>query len=849
MTSQRFSHGWHVDHCWRAPGDPPYVLDPEFRTGSEDVLATLEACRWLFPPATREVRGRQGDMPTGPTGPNPSPGAGVGLAPGRALGLQGSGVEAEAPLPEPPMAYDFAFLRTEAAQGVVGLLLAPSRAGGPGETFAAKFSRALDRFAVEAYKILTQPVIPEDERQTLVREAERAMQTLVESGRLNVVTDFTFCLEAFGVSRGRQPSEQQWLSLCLTHVLRAGLAAAPAADAARWRETARARMQHESAELYSIVDVRAWPAILELAGADHGAIDAEAFRAQVRLQLCMDANTRAWYEGLRQAASLIAELRQAASFGADELRELFNDRTHFERQHRCALLSTVLRNAPRALTQEVLRKIDDGDVDISERDDQEIILVRDLIQSLNEDIRCCKHAFFKMKSDWIAGRRSGVVLGEELSPEQVCDHIEHEDNHEELLRVAVNTCLRSNRKFEAARMLARPASKGTRVFETNRNDKQLAYLVSLYQDLEKPSDGFGPVEESCLVLPHPADELLYVDDRGEPLSRLERETLEGERTLAIGVWWFWRCFDTKLDLWPRASFIAIAYEQTLAIVDFQRLELASELAEAQGKDVVRRILEAPQLLKVVHDLDRTALQVLQRALVPHEQLVGDDAPPWPSIAPVVDLCLVTAFIRRVSPSASTVSKLSAITFDFLRLELCLAEALSNFEQRPLRLTQQHYALTLAWCPLMILRALCAHQVITQSELQALTLRVGLAGAPVQWDDMVRHLPLRAEQAHVEAEVGGILGETMTFLKGPVERNLWEDAEWRQSLPNPDRSFDLSAHVRQHLAPLVLPPQAASCADRSVASLFDAAVASSGLRSLFQAYHAHQRSQAGSHGGS
>merc|ERR1719245_2527509 len=122
-----------------------------------------------------------------------------------------------------------------------------------------------------------------------------------------------------------------------------------------------------------------------------------------------------------------------------------------------------------------------------ERDDEEITLVRELIQRLREDIRCCKHAFFKM----------------EISPEQVCDHIEDEDNYEELLRTAVNKCISTDRKFEAAKMLARKTSRTTRVYETNKNNKQLAYLVSLYSEMEPPEDQFGPVEEACLVLPQP----------------------------------------------------------------------------------------------------------------------------------------------------------------------------------------------------------------------------------------------------------------------------------------------------------------------------------------------------------
>ena len=89
------------------------------------------------------------------------------------------------------------------------------------------------------------------------------------------------------------------------------------------------------------------------------------------------------------------------------------------RHHRRQLLGSVLQGAPRELVQEVLRLID-GAVELGERSDDEIILVRQLLVDLNEDIRCCRNTFFKMKSDWLAGRWTGVVVSEENGETLCC---------------------------------------------------------------------------------------------------------------------------------------------------------------------------------------------------------------------------------------------------------------------------------------------------------------------------------------------------------------------------------------------------------------------------------------------
>lgn len=739
------------------------------------------------------------------------------------------------------MAYDYEFIRLngEAAQAVVRLLF--MAAGQPShDSRAAKVLRNLKAFATEAYKLLTtQPsVISEEDRHNLIHEAQLAIYAMVQKGALCVATDFILCIEAFDICRSRPAPEQTWLGKCIVNIIQAAASKATPPEVQRWQADIRRRIQNEP-ELYANLDVRSWPEILKLAGAESQILDGEAFKRQIRLQLCI-AHDYTRYDGLKVAAKLIADLRQAANLGAEAIGDIFNDK-HFDRSQREALLGASLQGAPRSIVQDVLRKIDGDDVDVAERNDEEIMLVKALLQRLNEDIRCCKHAYFRMKNDWIAGRWGGVVSGEELSPAQICDHIEDEDNHNEHLKAAVNKCLKLNRKFEAARMLARRASNTTSVFEANRNDKQLAYLVSLYNDLEAPADEFGPIEEGCLALPIviASGDVLYVDDAGAALQQLKADLLSDRQPTVVGVWWCWRCFDPKIDLWPKASFVSLAYNDKLAIVDFMSLERRGVVTEGEGKDVVCAILAAQHLLKVTHNVDRYTLKVLQRALVP---LVSDqDEPPEdPGISPLVDLTVVAAFVRRTSPGAHSVSKLSGLTFDYLRLELCLAEALSNFERRPLRQSQRHYALTLAWSPVMVLRALCAHGIVTLPQVASMGLRVGFASAPETWDDILRRTTLSAdptaEHEHEFSEQSG--------LPGPYGEDLWGDAQWVEGVPRPDHNFDIAAHLRRQLGAMVLPPEHAQGAEAALRGLFEPNAASQQLAALYEAFRASQASKYG-----
>jgi len=703
-------------------------------------------------------------------------------------------------------------------QQIVSPLVAATSAYQAGESRARRFGRALEEFvkqAYQAYMFVTpqgRSVISDDDKKKLLPEAEEAMRFLVRTKHLNVAEDLVFSLEAFGASRHKPWHEHDYLCQCLRYVLSAALSAAAPAERQQWCRQVEGRLQSEAGELYSNVDVRAWPMILSLAQLDHGVLQGRVLADQICYQLCLSAELHEWQAGLSQAAALIRNLHQAQYFEADKIREIFNDKVHFSARQRRKFMVDILSEAPRSLVEEVLQGIDEQDTDLAETfDDPEMALLKDLIRDLDVDIHCCKNAYFSMQREWLRERHTGVTNIRKLTPAQICDHIESDPNHEELLKVAVKNLLSQNRKFEAAQMLARPESHLSRVAETNKNDKQLTYLIGLFKEMQALPDQFGPIEEDALVLGRRSEELLYVEDVGGQLNRLEADLLDSSKADTIGIWWTWRCLDPKLHLRPRAEFIAIAYSTSLAIVDFKYLEQNGEQAEERGKDVVRRILIADHLLKVTHDLDRRALAALQRALVMTNEFYEEKEPVLSGISPVIDLTMAVAFTRRVLPGAPTMTVLSKLTYDYLRLELCLAEALSNFERRPLRLSQLHYALTLAWTPLTILRVLCAYNLLDRSHIMAMSLRLGFAGSDVPWDDAMRSTQLSHEIVRPNIVICSE-GQLEQFdIPGAYAENLWDDQEWvNNDVPRPDYDFPLAETIKNkpNLGPLVVQPSPA-----------------------------------------
>ena len=82
--------------------------------------------------------------------------------------------------------------------------------------------------------------------------------------------------------------------------------------------------------------------------------------------------------------------------------------------------------------------MDENDMELGDRDDEEIHWFTDLITSLDQDVREFRHAYFQMRREWLVGRdsrgSSGVVTNQELSLEQICDDIENHPNHPDLLK-------------------------------------------------------------------------------------------------------------------------------------------------------------------------------------------------------------------------------------------------------------------------------------------------------------------------------------------------------------------------------------------------------------------------------
>ena len=844
---------------------PPFKLSPEELGLSKEQLKSVANSPWLFPPTP--VR-----QDLDPAETQAEFDAGTTELPGP-LTASSPGYSQQQVNERPPIPYECP-LHSPEARRIVDILVSWYSASPAEGSIARRLGQALKQYPQDAYKALTSKhedgklLVPEDERQKLIDEGPQVATLLVQHGVVSLARGNLDCsLEAFGLSRGYEPSVQQWLCRSLGKIIISMLAAAPAEDQERWRTQNQLRIADDDMELYGVVDVRAWRFVLQLLKTDSAKLNRRAFCSQVQIQLCCFGVHR--FDGLQQAAKLIAALGQAAVFGTDmldesilanqepeyvnmklqasamKIREVFNDKT-LQRKERQELLKEVLRGAPRKLVREILAQLDDADIDAAERDeDDEILLIYDLLFNLDEDVRCCSNVFFKLKRDWVAGRRAGTVFHEELTAEQLCDHIEGEVNYGELLKVAVNKCLASNRKFEAAKMLARKAGRGSKVSETNRNDQQLQYLISIYKD-EEASDHYGPLEEGCVALPYAFPSVYHVapwDGSSLGLEDLQRELLDKQEPMAIGVSWLWRCFNAHLDLHAKASVLAIAWPRGVALVDMMKLETDdfndASATERRAKEVLRQILEATHLLKVVHLADARAWRTLQLALVPKEDLEDSYSPPSSHmfLSPMVDIAVLTGFMKRTA--ARQQRDLNSLVFSYLRMELCHAEALGNFERRPLRQSQMHYALTQAYVPLVLIRCFCAYGLLSDQEVLSFAVSLGPDALPGgeggRWDEEL-HSKLRFSTYEESSDVQD--ADTIEWGK-----NIWENPEEVDKLPKPERrrNIDWAKMARETAARMKIAPSenVLASAGRAVKTLFDSQAAALSLHAFYQACRDHE----------
>jgi len=410
-----------------------------------------------------------------------------------------------------------------------------------------------------------------------------------------------------------------------------------------------------------------------------------------------------------------------------------------------------------------------------------------------------------MKKDWLVGRR-GVVTMEALSVDQIYDHCLGDENHDELLRVVVNKLRQSDRMLEAARILQRKAKEELSVAQTHRNDKQLIYFRSLLEDDEELADRFGPVEEKSMVIPYKFDEVYKLPGRiggRDAVEVLENLVLDA-KPMAMGVWWAWRCFDPTTDKHASAALIALSWPGAVALVDVMELEKDQSdgfVMERRHKNALHKIMEAPHILKVVHGMDAEAYRALQLGLVVDPR--GSERPTsFASVAPALDVAVVHAFMEGSSVSSEG-NHLNSMVNRYLRVECCHFEAMSNFEKQPrsaLRLSQQHYLLSLAWAPLMILRACCVHGILQQEEVLDLSFIVGVCDGQVcagDWDQVLHEAlsfgkeagpNLQRRQAAAEgstANAAGSVGAAQTNYG----TNLWKDLSQVRQLPRPSSNQD------------------------------------------------------------
>mmetsp|Transcript_54409 Transcript_54409/g.119108 ORF Transcript_54409/g.119108 Transcript_54409/m.119108 type:complete len:904 (-) Transcript_54409:296-3007(-) len=682
----------------------------------------------------------------------------------------------------------------------------------PGSTFckALALSSIAIRQAIMAVNVDGVSIWPPGQKQEDVyTEVFNILQYLVNYGCFDPIKDLRFILENFGWTKPLAATNQVWSNQMLIAMVRRGCLPNHA-DLEVLTDVLKERIQEEP-DMYPTVDIRAWPLILidflQLKPSEvRNYVDPYDFGLQIKFQLCVGPVAQLEANHL-EAAKILDKLElQAPCFTAEEFLDLFNQNPNW---NRLLLLREGLRSASSDFRQEVLRLID---ADIDQLDigrDDNAILLQGLIDHLREDLRCCDNLFYAIKRNWIRARVT------DMSAEQLCDYIETDPNHALLLKDVVNRLHTLKHYFQAAKILVRKKSQGTTCFEAHQNDPLLGYLRELYSEADDIPDRLGPIEEGSLILPisscHP-NYLRVADKEGAELA-LQRLSHDLElnapptRSPIIGIYWQWLCFNAQQDLWPQASSISIAYEvggqNVFVFFDLYFLDTCSGLSDAGQraveacKQMLRRILEAHHILKVVHNMNSQSLAILQRAVAPRGCFYREEK--RARLEPFMEVSLLLAFARSTTPVDGGCYELANAVRDYLRLELCTAEAMMNPCRRPLRESQVHYALTMAWCPLLIARVLCS------SDTTCGEPKVGhiwpdevsqfIFAAPPDGHDWSHHL--------WNSSFGKATQNDHPPIEAPARKDVWfeqseEARDFRKNLPEPfqrERLAETLEHLR------------------------------------------------------
>merc|ERR1739848_848502 len=141
----------------------------------------------------------------------------------------------------------------------------------------------------------------------------------------------------------------------------------------------------------------------------------------------------------------------------------------------------------------------------------------------------------------------------------------------------------------------------------------------------------------------------------------------------------------------------------------------------------------------------------------------------------------------------------------------MAEALSNFERRPLRDSQKHYALTLAYAPLMIMRVLRTFDIVGVPNLAPMVFQLGKASVPDRWDEKLLHSEFfkkgsLSEPSKEACDALDPMSDGVNHMIGPYGQNVWTNDDWVSAVPRPDNIFNVRTCVPQDVLKAVSLPQ-------------------------------------------
>lgn len=540
--------------------------------------------------------------------------------------------------------------------------------------------------------------------------AAASEQTLPELLRASVLApdDLHGIWHGFSIVRGwrdvRVPQE------CLLYMLHGALSAL--GDAARERWTTQAlTWELTLPEVHQAISVSAWPPLCELLGRLPDCVTPAELQEALWQQSFVENPTHAPdHRNFRRFATLAAQMVAiGVELDTDKVERLVQQTLELDRpwRERRDVMSGVLSAASVEDRRKVVRNLDRRFEEHADIDDFEIVC--GIAEAVGIEIpREGAIRRVALRRWALDAKRGGALPIAQLIDFVDCDAAIGED-------VALSL-RQKGRVADAALLLSRlprdvtlrsDADTRGEPLDVGSGDAELARLrevLAMDDDQLEGHGVFGPVEEGsfCVPFDRPSDAVGFAQTAEDAREAVER--LRGAPLLAVAF------KKEEAPFWHSPlTLFSICTDVRIELFDLVALRNDDSGAWPEAANCLRALLSDPCSLKIVYGEDLLQIFAYTLSLGIASTLKRGDREP---LGPTLDLKgVMTASMCGANEPWSRVAA------RYLGVRFCGEESGANWSRRPLRESMLHHAAAEAWCSLPVVRALCAHGLVSQSLLR------------------------------------------------------------------------------------------------------------------------------------